>query len=76
MLVFAYIVVCLVVALLGLNRRSGYVGALFMCFLMTPLVAFLVLWMTAPARKPQPVESAGPKPAARVAIGAPSGGVR
>jgi hypothetical protein len=51
-LVFAYVIVCLVVATLGINRRFGYVGALFMCLAMTPVVAFLVLWVTAPARKP------------------------
>ena len=76
MLVFAYVVVCMVVALLGLNRRSGYVGALFMCFLMTPLVAFLVLWMTAPARRPPPAADARAKPPAPVAIGATSGEAR
>lgn len=50
MLVFAYVIVCLVVAVLGLNRRFGYVGALFMCLAMTPLIAFLVLWVTSPKR--------------------------
>lgn len=65
MIFFVYILVCLVVALLGLNRRFGYVGALLMCLLATPVVAFVILWMTAPL--PQAAEDARPRAAPEAA---------
>ena len=48
MLIAGYLMLCLLVALCGRNRRYGFVGALFMSLLITPVLAFLLLWITAP----------------------------
>lgn len=48
MLVVAYLLLSLLVALCGRHRRSGFVGAFFMALLITPILAFLVLYLTAP----------------------------
>ena len=49
MLVVAYLLLSLLVALCGRHRRSGFVGAFFMALLITPILAFLVLYLTAPS---------------------------
>ena len=49
MLVVAYFLLSLLVALCGRHRRSGFVGAFFMALLITPILAFLVLYLTAPS---------------------------
>lgn len=49
MLVVAYLLLSLLVALCGRHRRSGFVGAFFMALLITPALAFLVLYLTAPS---------------------------
>ena len=46
MLVVAYFMVCFLVALSGRRRRMGFVGALFLSLLITPVLSFLILWMT------------------------------
>jgi hypothetical protein len=43
-----YFLLCILVAICGRNRRSGFVGTLFMCLFLTPVVIFLILWLTAP----------------------------
>jgi len=50
MLVVAYLLLSLLVALCGRHRRTGFVGAFFMSLVLTPVLAFLVLYLTAPSR--------------------------
>ena len=54
MLIFAYLLACFLVALNGRHRRFGVLGAMFLSLLITPILAFLVLWVTAPKPDPEP----------------------
>ncbi len=60
MLIAGYLLLCLLVALCGRTRRAGFVGSLFMCLLITPVLAFLILWMTGP-KVPRVVYVRGPE---------------
>jgi hypothetical protein len=47
-LIVAYLMACFLVALSGRHRRFGFVGALFLSLMLTPILSFLVLWLTGP----------------------------
>lgn len=48
----AYLIACLVVAILGRKRRSGLLGYFFLSFLLTPLVMLFVLYVGAEPAEP------------------------
>lgn len=47
----AYLVFCLLVGLCGSQRRMGFTGTFLLSLVITPLIALLVLLMTAPSRR-------------------------
>jgi hypothetical protein len=49
-LVIIYLVFCVLVGLCGTQRRIGFFGTFLLSFLFTPVVALVVLILTAPKR--------------------------
>ena len=48
-LIIAYVLGSLAVGLAGRRRRIGFVGFMIVSLLITPPLALLVLWVSAPA---------------------------
>jgi len=48
--ILAYIVVCLLTGFAGTERRMGFWGTFLFAILVTPLLAFPVLFITGPSR--------------------------
>jgi len=46
----AYIIVCLLTGFGGVGRRMGFWGTSFLALVTTPLVVWLVLFITGPSR--------------------------
>jgi hypothetical protein len=46
-----YIVVCLLTGFCGTHRRMGFWGTFLMALVTTPLVVWLVLFITGPSRR-------------------------
>jgi hypothetical protein len=46
-----YIVFCLLTALLGIDRRIGFLGTFVVALVTTPLLVAPVLMVTAPSRR-------------------------
>lgn len=49
-----YIVACVLVGLIWRRRRTGFVGTTLLCFLLTPLLFPLFLYVTGPAKPSDP----------------------
>jgi hypothetical protein len=49
--VIAYIIVCLLTGFCGTDRRMGYLGTFLLALVTTPLVVWLVLFITGPSRR-------------------------
>jgi hypothetical protein len=49
--ILAYILVCLLTGFLGSDRRMGFVGTFLLSIVTTPLVVWLVLFITGPSRR-------------------------
>jgi hypothetical protein len=47
--IILYIVFCLLAGLCGTNRRMGFLGTFLMSLIVAPVIALLVLMLTAPA---------------------------
>ena len=50
-LILLYLVLCLITGLLGINRAMGYFGATLMSVLVTPIIAIIIIKLTAPRQK-------------------------
>jgi len=50
-LILLYFVLCLITGLLGINRAMGYFGATLLSVLVTPLIAIIIIKLTAPRQK-------------------------
>ena len=48
--ILAYLTVCLLTGFAGTERRMGFWGTFLFAILVTPLVAFPVLFITCPSR--------------------------
>ena len=46
--VVTYVVACLLTGLYGRHRRLGFIGASMLSFFLTPVLALIVLFFTAP----------------------------
>jgi hypothetical protein len=49
--ILAYILVCLLTGFCGTHRRMGFWGTFFLALITTPLVVWLVLFITGPSRQ-------------------------
>jgi quinol-cytochrome oxidoreductase complex cytochrome b subunit len=49
--IIIYIVFCLLAGICGTNRRMGFLGTFLMSLIVTPVIALLVLMLTAPATR-------------------------
>jgi hypothetical protein len=49
--IIAYIIVCLLTGFLGTDRRMGYLGTFLLALVTTPLVVWIVLFITGPSRR-------------------------
>lgn len=48
-LLAAYVIGSVAVGIAGRHRRIGFVGFLIVSLVLSPLVAMLILWLSAPA---------------------------
>ena len=48
--ILAYIIVCLLTGFCGTHRRMGFWGTFLLAIVTTPLVVWLVLFITGPSR--------------------------
>jgi hypothetical protein len=49
--ILLYLVFCLLAGLCGMNRRMGFLGTFVMSVFLTPIIALLVLMLTAPSQR-------------------------
>jgi hypothetical protein len=49
--ILAYILVCLLTGFCGTHRRMGFWGTFFLALVTTPLVVWIVLFITGPSRR-------------------------
>jgi hypothetical protein len=49
--IIAYIILCLLTGFLGTHRRMGYLGTFLLALVTTPLVVWIVLFITGPSRR-------------------------
>lgn len=57
-----YLVLCLIAAIAGRNRRIGFWGYFFCSIIFTPFISLLFLFFATPkkARKPKSLPATGP----------------
>jgi hypothetical protein len=52
--VILYITFCILVGVCGIHRRMGFFGTFLMSLIITPVVALIVLMLTAPSHRVEP----------------------
>jgi hypothetical protein len=48
--IIAYVLLCLLTGFCGTDRRMGFLGTFLLALVTTPLVVWLVLFITGPSR--------------------------